>query len=108
MENKYCMACGQIFQPRPQTPQQSYCSAPSCQGQRKNRWQRNKLQNDPDYRDNQRSAQQAWLERNPDYWRQYRKSHPTYAERNRSLQRGRNRQATASAIANMDLSLIHI
>jgi hypothetical protein len=57
MENKQCPACGQQFLPRPQTPHQTYCSAPGCQRQRKKQWQRHKLQNDPDYQDNQRSAQ---------------------------------------------------
>ncbi|TCV71167.1 hypothetical protein EDE11_1641 [Methylomonas methanica] len=105
MENKQCPACGQLFQSRPQTRHQSYCSAPSCQRQRKKQWQRNKLQNDPDYQDNQRSAQHTWLERNPDYWRQYRESHPKYADRNRALQRNRNRQATGRVIAKMDVSI---
>lgn len=105
MENKQCPACGQQFLPRPQTPHQSYCSAIGCQRQRKKQWQRNKLQNDPDYLDNQNRAQQAWIDRNPDYWRQYRKSHPKYVERNRALQRGRNRQATASVIAKRAASI---
>ena len=105
MENRHCIACGQIFQPRPQSPHQSYCSAPSCQRQRKRQWQKNKLVNDPDYHYNQKQAQQAWIERNPDYWRQYRKSHPKYVEHNRSLQRGRNRQASAGSIAKMDASI---
>lgn len=75
MAIKQCLACGQSFQPRPQVPLQTYCSAPSCQQHRKRQWHRNKLQTDPDYQENQQRAQQSWIERNPDYWRQYRESH---------------------------------
>lgn len=104
MENKLCVACGQPFQPRPQVPQQSYCSAPNCQRERRRQWQRLKLQADPDYQDNQARAQQAWSQRNPDYWRGYRESHPEYVERNRARQQERNAKAMVSPIAKMDVS----
>ncbi len=78
-----CACCGQPFQPRPQVPDQTYCSAPGCQRARKHQWQRAKLQSDPDYRHNQRDAQRAWLDRNPDYWRNYREARPKHAQRNR-------------------------
>ena len=83
MGSRQCVACGQPFQPRPQVPQQSYCSAPGCQRARRRQWQRLKLQTDPDYQDNQARARQAWSQRNPKYWRKYRKSHPKYVERSR-------------------------
>lgn len=86
MERKRCLACDLLFKPRPQVPHQSYCSAPSCQRERRRQWQRHKLQTDPDYQDNQARAQQAWSQRNPDYSRQYRDSHPEYVERNRNRQ----------------------
>jgi len=104
MGNKQCVACGQIFQPRPQVPQQSYCSAPACQRERQRQWQRLKLQTDPDYQENQARAQQAWSQRNPKYWRKYRKSHPKYVERNRALQRERNAKTMVDQIAKMDVS----
>ncbi|HJW57590.1 MAG TPA: hypothetical protein VJ577_20200 [Burkholderiaceae bacterium] len=105
MENRRCVACDQIFSPRPQVPQQSYCAAPACQRERRRRWQQLKLQTDPDYQDNQVRAQQAWCERNPDYWRNYRNTHPEYAERNRTQQRKRNDQRRQKAIAKMDASM---
>ncbi len=104
MGNKQCVACGQPFQPRPQVPQQSYCSALGCQRERRRQWQRLKLQTDPDYQDNQARAQQAWNQRNPDYWRKYRKSHPKYVERNRALQHERNAKTMMRPIAKMDVS----
>lgn len=104
METKPCAACGQAFQPRPQAPRQCYCPKPECQRERRRRWQATKLQNDPDYSDNQARAQQAWCERNPDYWREYRAQHKKYQERNRELQRKRNAKRKAKRIAKMDAS----
>ncbi len=97
-----CACCGEPFEPRPQVPDQAYCSAPECQRARKRQWQRTKLQSDPDYRDNQRSAQQAWSQRNPDYWRDYRTDCPDYAQRNREQQRSRD-QAQNAGLAKMDV-----
>lgn len=104
MECKQCQACGQTFTPRPQSPQQSYCSNAACQRERKRRWQRDRVQTDPDYQDNQAHAQQAWADRNPDYWREYRATHPQYVERNRQLQQARNAKLVAVQIAKMDAS----
>ena len=104
MPSKRCAACGQTFQPRPQVPGQSYCAAIACQRERRRRWQRDKLQNDPDYRDNQARAQQAWCERHPDYWRAYRDTHPDYVDRNRFQQHERNARPKMHAVAKMDTS----
>ena len=71
-----CACCGQPFQPRPQVPNQTYCSSAECQRVRKLRWQQAKLRDDPDYRDNQRDAQRAWFDRHPGYWRAYRAANP--------------------------------
>ena len=102
MTTKRCACCGQAFQPRPQAPNQTYCSLPDCQRARKRQWHHNKLQSDPDYRGNQRDAQRAWLERHPDYWRNYRDAHPEYAERNRDRQRAIQSGNTHS-LAKMDV-----
>ena len=87
MTTKRCACCGQTFLPRPQAPNQTYCSLPECQRARKRQWQQSKLRTDPDYRGNQLDAQRAWFKRHPDYWRTYRDTHPEYAERNRDRQR---------------------
>jgi len=52
MECKRRAACGQAFRPLPQVPQQCYCAAPACQGERRRSWQLAKRQSDPDYNDN--------------------------------------------------------
>ena len=70
----YCAHCGAPFQPCRQTPKQTFCSDPICQRARKRQWQQAKRRADPDYRANQRSAQQAWATRNRGYWPQWRQA----------------------------------
>ena len=40
MAKRRCAACGCLFEPRRNVPQQSYCSKRSCQRTRRRRWQR--------------------------------------------------------------------
>jgi hypothetical protein len=98
-----CACCGKPFAPRPQIPDQAYCSSLDCQRVRKRQWQRAKLQSDPDYRTNQRAAQQAWAQRNPDYWRNYRNGRPEYAQHNREQQRLRDVNGADVDLAKMDV-----
>jgi hypothetical protein len=109
MAKRRCAACGCLFVPRRNIPEQRYCSKRACQRTRRRRWQRHKLQADADYRANQAAAQRRWRERHPDYWRRYRQNRPEYAERNREQQRERNRRRCSAGtgpsppgIANMD------
>lgn len=104
MSHKLCVYCGDLFEPRPQTPDQTYCSSRTCQRARKREWQRKKLRTDSDYRDNQRDAQRAWLSRNPDYWRQYRRDHLDYVASGRTRQRGQP-FAAAVSVAKMDVCI---
>lgn len=69
MAERRCAACGWRFVPRRNVPEQRYCSKPQCQRTRRRRWQREKLQVDPDYQANQAAAQQRWRERHREYWR---------------------------------------
>ncbi|WP_445936930.1 hypothetical protein [Pseudomonas sp.] len=104
MTNKICAGCGQPFEPRPQVPNQAYCPLLACQRARRQRWQRNKMQSDPDYRENQIRSQRAWLDRHPEYWRNYRDSNPEYVERNKSRQRAKQDLRQESDLAKMDVS----
>ena len=76
MATKTCAACGQTFQPHHKVPNQTYCSSPDCQKERRQSWDRKQQKSDSDYRDNKSRAQQTWTERNPDYWRKYRNEPP--------------------------------
>jgi hypothetical protein len=104
MANKRCAACGAVFEPRPQSPKQSFCAASACQRERRRRWQRERRQSDPAYRENQARAQQAWADENAGYWHRYRDAHPEYVERNRQLQRGRDSSRRLRVLAKMDAS----
>jgi hypothetical protein len=99
---KRCLACGDPFPLRAQSPEQSYCSASACQRQRRKLWQREKRQTDDDYRQNQARAQKKWLDGQPDYWQRYRANHPEYTKRNRENQRARSAGKRAGLLAKMD------
>ncbi len=101
---KRCLACGDPFPLRTQSPDQSYCSAPECQRQRRKLWQRKNRQTDDDYRQNQARAQRKWLDSQPDYWQRYRAEHPDYTQRNREQQRVRSGAQRVSMIAKVDAS----
>jgi len=106
MATRRCLACGDVFPLRPQSPNQAYCSASACQRDRRKHWQRGRRQSDHDYRENQKRAHERWLAQNPGYWREYRAAHAEYANRNRLQQRQRNRDKTRLEIANMDPSTL--
>lgn len=110
-ERRKCKNCHQFFCPRPQNPDQQYCSERECQRARKRLWHQRKLRSDPDYHDNQSAAQSCWREENPDYWRKYREKNPEYVERNRERQRERNRRrrrqdSSRPPMAKMDASML--
>lgn len=109
-ERRKCIHCLKGFRPRPQNPDQQFCSEKACQRARKLIWQQQKLLNDSDYQANQKAAQNCWQEKNPDYWQEYRKRNPDYVARNRDLQRERNRRrreqdAEQAPIVKMDASM---
>ena len=60
MPQAVCASCGQEFTVRPQSPKQTYRSAPECQRERRRRWNRAKLEAGPDNRAIQLAAQRAW------------------------------------------------
>lgn len=107
MEKRWCSACGEMFEPRPQSPRQAYCKSEECQRARKRLWQRAKRRtDDDDYHQNQLAAQKAWRKKHPDYWRNYRQTHPEYTAENRSRQYSRNEQRSGASqlIAKSDAS----
>lgn len=104
MKKRRCLGCGVLFHIRPQVPHQSYCSNNACQRKRQQEWQRKKLRDDPDHRENRDRAQRAWSERNPDYWRSYRDSHPDYVASNRLKQQERDARLSKGELAKNDVS----
>ena len=104
MSFNICMCCSLPFRPVPQVPNQAYCSQPACQRKRRQRWNQQKLKDDPDYQDNKQRSQRDWMDRNPDYWRQYRADHPDYTDRNRSRQRVKTPTPKPTTLAKRDES----
>jgi len=88
---------------------------PDCRRARKAAWKRNKIRTDPDYRYNQKLANQKWAKAHPGYWTGYRDRHPEYVKRNRILQLVRNRrralraqaEAAGDVIAKVDASIFN-
>ncbi len=105
---RQCKHCRKSFIPRPQNPNQQYCSESVCQKARKRDWQKCKRQNDSAYRENQRDANKRWRDKNPDYQREYRARNTEYTERNSRQQKVRNQQRairiSPPSIVKMDAS----
>ena len=99
-----CIHCGRLAPANPRNKNQRYCSDQSCQRVRKAKWQRAKMASDPDYRANQRAAQQKWVKSNKNYWRRYRADNPRYQMRNLVLQRKRDFERRERELAKMDAS----
>lgn len=101
-----CACCRRIVRRNLRVKMQQYCGAKACQQARKNKWQREKLQTDPDYRVNKKESQQEWQKENPAYWRQYRSKHPEYQKHNQRLQQARDQKkrsrTTADHLAKKD------
>lgn len=94
--------CRRFFSPNPRVKNQQYCNKEQCQRVRKNRWQRQKMKNNPQYRKDQKEGQQCWIEQNQDYWQQYRNQHPECVIRNRLLQKERDQKRRSKNLAKMD------
>ena len=94
--------CRRLLLPDPRVKNHRYCDKEGCQRIRRNRWQRQKMKDDPQYRKDQQESQQCWTEQNRDYWQRYRDQHPQYTERNRLLQRERDQRRRPENLAKMD------
>lgn len=88
---KCCAHCHEAFTAQ-RNPLQQYCGHQACQNARKCGWRKQKRVVDPDYRQNQRRANQKWQKQCSLYWRQYRATHADYTQRNRQQQANRDRQ----------------
>ena len=87
-----CLCCGRLFTARSNVPNQQYCSCKKCQNARRQRWRKQKLKTDTDYRADQYAAQKRWCRKNPGCWHKYRSSHWGCCRRNREKQTQWNRK----------------
>ncbi len=65
-------SCRRLFLPNPRVKNHQFCDREGCQRVRRNRWQQQKMKDDPEYQEDQKESQQCWVEQNHDYWRKYR------------------------------------
>ena len=100
MEPQCCRFCRKPFQTSRFHPQQTACSHPPCQQQRRRENRQRKLAQDPEYRQVCRDSARKWRAHHPGYWKQYRAAKPQSAERNRSQQRQRDLRRRLSHLAN--------
>jgi hypothetical protein len=100
MVERRCRYCQQAFQPSKYQPNQSVCSQPECQRQRRTEYHRTRLAADAEYAETCRESARKWRQQHPDYWKHYRQSHPSSADRNRKQQRDRDRKQRLIKLAN--------
>jgi hypothetical protein len=100
MVERRCRYCQQAFQPSKYQPNQSVCSRPECQRQRRTEYHRTRLAADADYAETCRESARKWRRQHSDYWKQYRQAQPSSAERNRQQQRDRDRKQRLIKLAN--------
>jgi hypothetical protein len=89
-KKRRCRHCSCLFKVCNKVKKHEYCSKKACQLTRKRNWQKEKLNSDQTYREDQQSAQQDWQANNPDYWEQYRQKNKRYTATNRRKQCDRN------------------
>lgn len=93
-KSRQCSCCHSTFRIK-RNPNQTYCTKTTCQNARKHQWRQKKLNQDKDYKANQKSSNQQWQSKNQNYWREYRDKNPDYAANNRSKQKLRNQRQQA-------------
>ena len=71
MSVKICRYCEQEFKPSRYHPNQDVCSSKECQLRRRTDYHRQKIVEDPIYREQCRDSQRKWREQNPDYMKKY-------------------------------------
>jgi hypothetical protein len=105
MEQRFCPFCQQQFAPSRFHPEQTACSAETCQRQRRHQNRKRKLALDSEYRQVCRDSARKWRANHPGYWNGYRATRPESAERNRTQQQQRDLRRRLSNLANNNSAL---
>lgn len=100
MDQRRCRYCQKSFQPSKFQPQQTVCSHPDCQRQRRSDYHRAKLASDIEYRDVCRDSSRKWRATHPGYWKEYREKNPSATEQNRGQQMRRDQKRKLCHLAN--------
>jgi hypothetical protein len=105
MEQRCCRFCEQQFAPSRFHPEQTVCSAPPCQQQRRDQSRKQQLARDAEYRQVCRDSARKWRAHHRGYWKGYRAAKPGSVERNRAQQRQRDLRWRLSDLANNNSAL---
>jgi hypothetical protein len=100
-----CRYCEQPFEPSKYRPDQSACSQPDCQRQRRTDDHRRRLATDTDYAQSVRESQKQWRQAHSDYPRQYRQKCPVGVDRNRQQQGRRDQRRRFRNLAKNNVAL---
>jgi hypothetical protein len=100
MDHRCCRFCHRQFQPSRFHLEQTACSDPSCQQQRRSQSRQQKLARDAEYRQVCRDSSRKWRANHPGYWKPYRAAHPDSVARNRTQQRQRDLRRRLADLAN--------
>ena len=91
---KRCRYCKELFSPDPRIGSRQYaCSKKSCQRNRNQIKEANRLKRHPDYFKGQYPQKKAWWESHPDYLKGYRKQHPEYVARDNEKRKIRHQRS---------------
>ena len=85
-----CEICREGFVHSVRHPKQKICFNKYCKKAHKAKWQKARMENDIDYFQNQKQANENWRKNNPDYSKTYRENHPKSVLRNQLTQKIRN------------------
>lgn len=94
-----------MFQPSRYRPDQTVCSSPACQRQRRADDHRHRIETDPEYAQIVRDSRNKWRQAHPDYQKQYWRAHDQQAERNREQQPQRDRKRRLAHLVKNNLAL---
>jgi hypothetical protein len=100
-----CRYCQQLFQPSRYRPDQTVCSSPTCQRQRRAEYHRHRIETDPEYAQVVRDSRNKWRQAHPHYQEQYWRTHEQQAERNRQQQPQRDRKRRLTHLVKNNLAL---
>jgi hypothetical protein len=86
MPQRRCLYCKECFFPSRFHPDQMVCGARACQRRRRTDYHRQKLSDDPGYREQCKDSQRLWREQHPEYMPSYRRRRGTPASDKPTLQ----------------------
>ena len=87
-----CKSCHRYVPGNPRIKDQSYCKRTACQNERKSKWEKARIANDPGYKASRQKSKAKSRKKNPGYWAQRRARDPDYCKRNRELQKKRDQK----------------